>query len=107
MNPGELRDKVDICIKVELEGAVENLHGTYDTIAENIWMKRNQLLGKESIEMGLEHNTVQVNFISRKRNDISENMYIRHKGIMHNIIGFNELPNDKNYMLIATIRRHD
>lgn len=105
MNAGDLRTKVDICRKAVNEGPIENLEPLYEVVIPNVWMKKTQLLGKESIAFGLEHNTVQVNFICRKRNDITEDLFIKHNNIIYNIVGYNELADDKNYMLIATVKK--
>lgn len=105
MNVGELRDKIDICIKVENDGPVDNLEPSYIDVASNIWAKKTKLLGKESIALGLDHNVIQVNFIIRSRSGIDELMYIRHKDTIYNIVGFKELETDRNYVIISTVKK--
>lgn len=104
MKLGELNTKIDFCIKNINNGPVDDLENTYSTIINGVWAKKIKLLGKENIKFGIEHNTVQVNFIIRTRSDISEDMYIQHENITYNIIGYEELQNYSNYMLIATVK---
>ena len=105
MRTSELDKKINFVIKEEMTGAIENLEGKYTPVIENIWAKKTQLLGKESIKLGLEHNTVQVNFIVRTRKDIADDMYIQHGNMIYNIVGYAPLEKDPNFMLIATVRK--
>lgn len=105
MKISELNKKIDICTKIGNNGPVDDLEPMYETIITSIWAKKINLLGKESIKLGLEHNTVQVNFIVRARGDIDDDMYIKHKNVIYNIVGINEIKDDINYMLIATVKK--
>ena len=105
MNIGELRHKIDLCIKPKSKGPVEMLEPHYEVIAHNIWAKKTELLGKESIKSGIEHNTIHVNFIMRIRNDITESMYIKHKDVSYNILGFEQLKDDPSFILVATAKK--
>nr|DAT14949.1 MAG TPA: Putative head tail adaptor [Caudoviricetes sp.] len=100
-----LNTKIDICTKVDNLAPVDELEPTYSTLISSIWAKKTRLLGKESIKIGLEHNTGQFNFIIRARKGITEEMFIRHENVIYNIVGYEELKDDKNYMLIATVRK--
>lgn len=103
MNVGELNTKIDFCTESAKEGPVKPLELAYDVKISSIWAKKTRLVGAESIKLGMEHNTVPVNFIVRARTDISEDMFIRHDNVIYNIVGFEELKSDKNFMLIATV----
>ena len=105
MNVGELRHKIDICSRVEQTGPVVDLAPTYHIVIPNIWAKKIRLLSKEEIKLGVEHSIVRVNFIIRTRSNITEDMCIRYKDSIYNIIGYEELKEDKNYMHITTVRK--
>lgn len=105
MKISELNTKIDIVTKVETEGPVDELEGGYTPIMTNIWAKKVRLLSKESIQLGADHNLIQVNFIIRNRRGITEDMFIKHENVIYNIVGYEELKEDRNYMLIVTIRK--
>ena len=105
MKVSELNTKIDIMAKIDIEGPVEDLEGCYNPIISNIWAKKVRLLSKESIQLSAEHSLIQVNFIIRTRKGISEDMYIKHEGVIYNIIGYEELSDDSNYMLISTVKK--
>lgn len=105
MKISELNTKIDIVTKIETEGPVEDLEGCYNSIMTNIWAKKVRLLSKESIQLSAEHNLIQVNFIIRNRKGITEEMYIRHDDVIYNIVGYEELSSDNNYMLISTVKK--
>lgn len=97
--------KIDIVKKSEDIGAVENLDGRYEDYIKGLWADKKVLLGSEAVKLGMEHNTVRVNFIIHKRNDIGTDMFIRHEDGIFNIIGFEELDDDRNLMLVATVKK--
>ncbi len=105
MKISELNTKIDILTKVESNGPVEELEGRYTPIMLNIWAKKVRLLGKESVKLGADHNLIQVNFIIRSRRGITEEMFIKHENVIYNIVGYEELKQDSNYMLIATVKK--
>lgn len=105
MKINELNTKIDFLSKVDEDGPVKNLNGDYIPIISNIWAKKVRLLNKESIKLGADHNLIQVNFIIRNRKGITEEMYIKHENAIYNIIGYEELSEDNNYMLIATVKK--
>lgn len=91
--------------EVTQSGPFDDLEPGYDVVIPNIWASKRKLLGKENIALGAEHNIVQVNFIVRTRKDIDEAMFIRHSGVIYNIIGYEELKDSRDYMLIATVKK--
>lgn len=101
----DFNEKIDFLVISESVGAVEELEPIYTTAIPSIWAKKTRLLGSEAIKLGMDHNTVRVNFIIRKRKDITEDMFIKHNKIIYNIIGYEELSDDVNFMLIATVRK--
>lgn len=105
MKISELNTKVDIVSEVIQTGPVKILKPQYNIILSNIWAKKITLLGKESFSFNGEHSSVRVNFIIRARKGIVEQMYIKHEGIIYNIIGHEHLKNDEGFMLIATVRK--
>ena len=97
--------KIDFMKAVESPGPVEKLDPEMNVVISDIWSKKVRLLGSEAIRLGMEHSTVRFNFIIRERNDISEEMYVKHGDEFYNVIGYENLEDDPNYMLIATIRK--
>lgn len=105
MKISELNTKIDFCIESVNEGPVKSLEPAYEVKIPSIWAKKIRLVGTEAVKFGMEHNVVPFNFTIRKRNDITEDMFVRHNNDIYNITGFEELKNDKNFMLIATVRK--
>ena len=105
MKISELNTKIDIVNEAIQAGPVKNLKPQYNIILSSIWAKKITLLGKESFKFDGEHTSVRVNFIIRARNGITEQMCIKHEGTIYNIIGYEYLKNDMNFMLIATVRK--
>ncbi|HHX60714.1 MAG TPA: phage head closure protein [Epulopiscium sp.] len=105
MKIAELNTKIDFMVEVAQDGPFEDLEPSYDPTITNIWAKRVKLLGKENIALGAEHNIIQVNFIIRYRSDINETVFIRHEDVIYNIVGYEELKDNRDYMLIATIKK--
>lgn len=106
MRISELNQRIEVCKKIADDGPIENLESRYEGLF-TLWAKKTALLGKESIALGLEHNTIQVNFVCRARSDIHENLFIKHNNIIYNIIGLNELKDNNNFMLVATMRKQE
>ena len=105
MRISELNTKIDFMVEAQQDSPFEDLEPTYDNVIPNLWAKKTKLLGKEQIALGAEHNIVQVNFIVRARKDINENMFIQHEDTIYNIVGYELLKDDANFMLIATTRK--
>lgn len=92
-------------VEAKQDGPFEDLEPTYEPSIPNVWAKKTKLLGKEQIALGTEHNIVQVNFIVRVRKDINEHMFIQHEDVIYNIVGYEDLKNDSNFMLISTVKK--
>jgi SPP1 family predicted phage head-tail adaptor len=100
-----MNQKIDILTSKDYSSApITPIKKEYEPIISNIWAKRRQLLGKEAIKQGAEHNIIQVNFTIRARKDIDESMYIGHQGNIYNIVGIAPLDDYPAYMLIATVK---
>lgn len=99
-NIGQMKDRIDFYKNSEVE---DNLQPILVPFLSGIYAKATKLLGKESVQLSATHNLIQVNFIIRYRNDIDEDMYIKHKGKFYNIVGFEALKDDSNFLLIATV----
>lgn len=98
-NIGEMRDKIDFYIDTKEQ---DNLQPILKPYLKGIYAKGTKLLGKENIALKATNNTIQVNFIIRYREDILEDMYIKHKDKFYNIVGFERLKNSDSFLLIAT-----
>lgn len=105
MRISELNTKIDFMNEIKQDGPFEDLEPNYKPIIPNVWAKRIKLLGRENIALGAEHNLIQVNFIIRTRKDIDENMFIKHQDVIYNIVGYEELKDNRDYMLIATVKK--
>ncbi len=97
--------KIDLMKPVDNNGPVDNMIPELEVAYKGIWACKIRLLGSEAGRLGVEYNTVRVNFIVRVRNDINENMYIKHNDNLYNIIGFEKIKDEENYMLIATVKK--
>ena len=100
-----LNIKIDFMEEVEQDSPFDDLEPSYESIISNVWASKRKLLGRENIVLGAEHNLIQVNFITRARNDIDETMFIRYAGVIYNIVGYEELKESRDYMLIATVKK--
>lgn len=108
MKISELNSKIDFVVEVAQDSQFEDLEPHYEpTLPDicSIWAKKVKLLGKENIALGAEHNIIQVNFIIRTRNDVDETMFVKHKDIIYNIVGYEPLKDNKDFMLIATVKK--
>lgn len=105
MKISELNTKIDFVLEVAQDGPFDDLEPSYKLSIPNIWAKKTKLLGKEQIALGAQHNIVQVNFIVRDRKGIDEDMFIQHENVIYNIVGYERLKSDNNYMLIATVKK--
>lgn len=99
-NIGEMRDKIDFYINTDEQ---DNLQPILEPKLTGIYAKATKLLGKENIALNATHNLIQVNFIIRYREDINEDMFIKYKDKYYNIVGFERLRKDNNFLLIATM----
>lgn len=100
-----LDTKIDFMVEVEQDSPFEDLELTYKVTIPNVWASKRKLLGRENIVLGAEHNLIQVNFIIRARADIDETMFVKHLGVVYNIVGYEELKESRDYMLIATVKK--
>lgn len=104
-NVKNFNSKIDFLTAVQPTGAVDNLEPSYTTTIQSVWARKIRLLSSEAIKFGMDYNTIRVNFIIRKRKDIAEDMFIKHENTIYNIIGYEGLSDDVNFMLIATVRK--
>lgn len=104
-NDKNFNSKIDFLTAVPPTGAVDNLEPNYTTVLQGVWAKKIRPLSSEAIKFGMDYNTIRVNFVIRKRKDITEEMFIKHEDTIYNIIGYEELIDDANFMLIATVRK--
>lgn len=100
-----LNIKIDFMVAVAQDGPFEDLELTCEPAIPNVWASKTKLLGRENIALGAEHNIIQVNFIIRYRSDINETMFIRHEDVIYNIVGYEELKDNRDYILIATVKK--
>lgn len=100
-----LNTKIDFMEEVAQDGPFEDLEPSYEPIISDVWASKRKLLGRENIVLGAEHNLIQVNFIIRTRKDINEDMFVSHNNIIYNIVGYEELKDNRDYMLIATVKK--
>lgn len=100
---GRMRERIALKRRNE-EGVVENLdkQSEFITIRENIPAQKVKLMDKESIALKATENITRVNFIIRENRDIDVDLYIECRGELYNILGFENLRDYPQFVLVAT-----
>lgn len=100
---GKMRDRITLKQRNE-EGVTEKLgrQSEFKIIQENIPAQKYKLMDKESIALKSTENITRVNFIIRDNRKIDVDLYIECKGQLYNILGYENLRDHPQFLLVAT-----
>ncbi|MBE6021675.1 MAG: head-tail adaptor protein [Cellulosilyticum sp.] len=99
MQCGEMKHKIDICIKSVNSGPFGG--NGYDDVLTSIWAKKEELIGTQLYQAMGESDKIPCNFIIRRNDSVTNDMYVRCGNKMYDIKSAVPLPKNDSYTILS------
>ena len=99
MKTADMKNKIDICIKSVSSGPFGG--SGYENILTSIWAKKEELIGNQLYQAMGESDKIPCNFIIRRNDSITNDMYVRCGTKMYDIKSAVPLPKNNSYTILS------
>ena len=98
MQCGEMKHKIDICIKSYNDGPFGS---EYESFITGIWAKKEELVGNQLIQAMGEGNKIPCNFIIRRNDKVTNKMFVRCNEKIYDIVSAVPLKGNISYTILT------
>lgn len=98
MQPGEMKSKINILTVSYSSGPFGERK---EIVKQNIWAKKEPLAGKQLVQAMGDGNRIPCNFIVRRNDTITNDMFVEHNSKIYDIVSAIPLNNNDTYTILT------